>query len=44
MNDLICDKLKEFFNLQDIIETDNLLYKLKKAKVYNFIEYSLCSF
>ena len=44
MNDLICDKLKEIFNLQDIIEMDNLLYKSKKAKVYNFIEYSLCSF
>ena len=30
MNDLICEKLKEIFNLQDNIKTDDLRYKLKK--------------
>ena len=29
MNDLIRDKLKVIVNLQDIIKTDNLLYKSK---------------
>ena len=28
MNDLICVKLKEIVNLQDIIKTDNLRYQL----------------
>ena len=41
MNDLICDKLKEIVNLQNIIRTDNLRYKSKSRKVYNFSEYSL---
>ena len=40
MSDLICDKLKEIVNLQDIIKTDNLHYKPKSGKVYNFSEYS----
>ena len=30
MNDLICEKLKEIFNLQDNIKTDDLRYELKK--------------
>ena len=30
MNDLICEKLKEIFNLQDNIKTDDLRYKLKR--------------
>ena len=41
MNDLIRDKLKETVNLQDIIKKDNLSYKSKSRKVYNFSEYSL---
>ena len=41
MNDLICDKLKEIVNLQDIIKTDKLHYKSKRRKVYNYGEYSL---
>ena len=35
MNDLICDKLKEIVNWQDIIK------KKKNWKVYNFSKYSL---
>ena len=34
MHDLIRDK----FNLQDLIKTDNLSYKSKIRKVYNFSE------
>ena len=41
MNDLIRDKLKETVNSQDIIKKDNLIYKSKSRKVYNFSEYSL---
>ena len=41
MNDLICAKLKEIINLQDIIKTDELHYKSKRIKVYYFSEYSL---
>ena len=41
MNNLIRDKLKEIVNLQDIINTDELHYKSKRRKVYNFNEYPL---
>ena len=41
MNDLIRVKLKEVINLQDIIRTDELNYKSKRRKVYNFTEYFL---
>ena len=41
MNDLIRDKLKEVIYLQDIIKKDNLNYKLKYGKTYNFGKYSL---
>ena len=41
MNDLIRVKLKEIVKLKDIIKTDNLRYKSKSRKVYNFSEYSL---
>ena len=41
MNNLIHDKLKEIVNLQDIINTDELHYKSKRRKVYNFNEYPL---
>ena len=41
MNDLIRDELKEIVNLQFIMKTDNLRYKSKSKKVYNFSEYSL---
>ena len=40
MNDLIRTKLKEIVNLEDI-ETDQLNYKSKRRKLYNFSEYSL---
>ena len=40
MIDLIFDKLKETVNLRDI-KTDNLHYKSKNRKFYNFREYSL---
>ena len=40
MNDLIRDKLKEVINLQDIIKTNELHYKSKRGKVYNFNGYS----
>ena len=40
MNDLICDKLKEIVNLQDIQDI-NLHCKKKSRNVYNFNEYSL---
>ena len=36
MNDLVRVKLKEIVHLQDIIETDELHYKSKRRKVYNF--------
>ena len=41
MNDLSRDKLKEIVNLQGIIKTDELHYKSKRRKVYDFSEYSL---
>ena len=41
MNNLVRDKLKEIFNLQDIIKTDELQYKSNRSKVYNFNEFSL---
>ena len=41
MNDLIRAKLKEIVNLQNIIKTDELNYKLKRRKIYNFSKYSL---
>ena len=41
MNDLIHDKLKETVIFQHIIKTDNLSYKAKNRKNYNFSEYSL---
>ena len=37
MNDLIRTKLKKIFNLQEIIKTDELNYKSKRRKVYNFV-------
>ena len=41
MNDLIRDKLKEMVNLQHVIKTDELDYKPKRRKFYNFNKYSL---
>ena len=41
MNDLICSKLKNIIQLQDIIKKDDLNYKLKRGKTYNFSKYSL---
>ena len=41
MNDLIHVKLKKIVNLQDIMKKDNLYYKPKSKKDYNFTEYSL---
>ena len=41
MNDLICVKLKEIVELQDIIKEDDLNYKLKCGKPYNFSKNSL---
>ena len=41
MNDLIRDKLKEIVNLQYVIKTDELHYKSKRRKFYNFNKYSL---
>ena len=41
MNDLIRAKLKEIFELQDIIKKDDLNYKLKRRKTYNFSKYLL---
>ena len=38
---MIRDNLKEIVNLQHIIKTDNLIYKSKSRKIYNFNEYSL---
>ena len=40
MNNLIRDKFKEIVNLQDI-KIDNLRYKSKSRKVYDFSEYCL---
>ena len=41
MNDLICAKLKEIIKLQDIVKKDDLNYKSKHGKTYNFCKYSL---
>ena len=41
MNDLIRAKLKKIFKLQDIIKKDDLNYKSKRGKTYNFGKYSL---
>ena len=41
MNDLICAKLKEIVELQDIIKKDDLNYKSKRLKIYKFGKYSL---
>ena len=41
MNDLILVKLKEIVNFQDIIKTDDLHFKSRRGKTYNFGEYSL---
>ena len=41
MNYFILAKLKEIDNLQDIIKTDELNYKSKCRKIYNFSEYFL---
>ena len=41
MKDLLRDKLKEIFNLKNIIKTVELNCKPKFRKVYNFGEYSL---
>ena len=38
LNDVIINKLKEIIQLQDIIKTDDLHYKSKRTKIYNFIE------
>ena len=35
MNGLICAKLKEIVNLQDIIKRDNLNYKSKRGRTIN---------
>ena len=41
MNDLIRDNLRENVNLHDTTKTDNLHYKWKSRKIYNFSKYSL---
>ena len=41
MNDFIHAKLKEITEFQDIIEKDDLIYKSKREKTYNFRNYSL---
>ena len=43
MNDLIRAQLKEIVKFQDIIKKDNLNYKSKRRKAYNFGKYSLFS-
>ena len=40
MNNLIRDKSLKVVNLQDIIKKDNLNYKSKCGKTYNFGKYS----
>ena len=44
MNDLIRAKLKEIVKLQDIVKKDDLNYKSKSGKIYNFGRYSLLIF
>ena len=41
MNDLSRDNLRENVNLHDTTKTDNLHYKWKSRKIYNFRKYSL---
>ena len=41
MNDLIFDKFKKNVNLQEAIKTDELHYKSKRRKFYDFNKYSL---
>ena len=41
MHDLIRAKLKEILELEDIIKKDDLNYKSKHRKIYNFSKYSL---
>ena len=41
MNYLLDVKLKEIVNFQDIIKKDDLNYKSKRGKTYNFGKYSL---
>ena len=41
MNDLICAKLKEFVESQDIIKKDDVNYKSKRGTTYSFSKYSL---
>ena len=41
MNGLICAMLKEIVELQVIIKKDDLKYKSKRGKFYNFSKYSL---
>ena len=41
MNDLIRAKLKEVLEMQDMIKNDDLNYKSKRGKTYNFSKYSL---
>ena len=36
---MIIDNLKEIINLKDIIKTDELHYKSKHRKTYNFSDY-----
>ena len=41
MNELIRVKLKKIVNLQDIIKKDELNFKSKHEKTFNFGKYSL---
>ena len=41
MNDLVCTKLIEIVELQNVIKKDNLNYKSKCRKTYTFSKYSL---
>ena len=41
MNDFVRVKLKEIVNLQDVIKKDDVNYKSKGGKAYNFGKYSL---
>ena len=41
INDLICTKLKEIVELQNVIKKDDLNYKSKCGKIYTFSKYLL---
>ena len=41
LNNLINNQLKEIIKLQDIIKKDDLYYKSKRRKNFNFTEFSL---